>query len=537
MKLENYRYDNLPYSELVATYVDCFQELADCYAGNPFSDEEIRRYAEKYEYPGNRGKLVELLREFNAPYDPDPKARKNIDDLHHDDALVVVTGQQPIIYGGPLLVVHKAMSAVLTARRIHNITGRRVVPVFWLGDEDHDFREMSELKLPGSAGPASLAVDLKGTGYTRVSDVHLDGTFPVFRNRVREALQQTEFSDELWALLDHCYRDGTLWGEAFGNLLTRFFSKHGLVLAGSNNPSIKKFLHPVMEKAVAEADRIGASLEEQTRIFERHQRRQAGVDASLLFYVDEADGRHRLHKNNGHWQSSGERSWTTRELSDIAREHPERLSPNVFLRPLMQDFLLPNIAYIAGPGELAYYGQMKRLYQVFDRQEPFVIPRLSITFVEPAIARILGQVPFRWMEFSGRTEDLEKEFLKRSDEPDIEVLFSRWSQRLTGFREELRKEVVAVDPSLSGAVDSSTASFSKELDKLKGKMIRSVKSNQETQIKRIHRIQQSLFPERQWQEREIGFIYFMNKYGPDIWDRLLDLLEGEPADSHKLVYL
>ena len=203
----------------------------------------------------------------------------------------------------------------------------------------------------------------------------------------------------------------------------------------------------------------------------------------------------------------------------------------------MQDFLLPNIGYVAGPGELAYYGQMKQLYQLFDQPEPFIIPRLSTTLVEPAIARVLDQVPLDWMTFSGRIEDLEKEYLKRSDAPDIDEMFGKWNKRFADLKESLKKDISGIDPSLSGAVDKSAAAFFKEMGKLKGKTIRSVKTDQETQIKRIHRIQQNLFPDREWQERKIAFIYFMNKYGMDLWDQLMKVLDDQPLDSHKLIFL
>lgn len=535
--MQAYRYTDIPYSALVADYIDSFEDLADCYTGNPFSDDQIRTYVDTYTYQGDRKKLVELLKSYNKPFELHEAAKKNLDLLKEKDTLVVVTGQQPMVYGGPLMVVNKTMGAILSARRISRMTGKTVVPVFWIGDEDHDFDEMSVLNLPDSPNPASLNVELPDTGYTRVADLRLDGSFSGFSDKVKEKLPQTDFSDALWQLLNNSYKNGTDWGDAFGRLMAGMFSKHGLILAGSNDPGIKQFIQPVIIKAIEDSDSIKDSLEQQSKIFEKHQSRQAGVEASLLFYVDEKNVRHRLHRTDGSWEIENERRWTTQELVDLAKENPERLSPNVFLRPLMQDFLLPNVGYVAGPGELAYFGQMKNLYSIFDRPEPFIIPRLSTTLIEPAIARVLEQVPFEWMEFSGRKEDLEKEYLKRSNAPDIDDLFSKWNKRFAEFKEELKAEISEIDSTLSGAVDSSSAAFFKEMGKLKGKVTKSVKSDQEVQIRRIHRIRQNLFPEREWQERKIGFIYFMNKYGVDLWDNLLEMLDDDNLDSHKLIYL
>jgi len=409
----------------VTNYIDSFDDLSDCYSGNPFSDDAIRTYAEHYKYKGDRSRLVDLLEAYNQPFELNEAARHNLQLLKNDDTLVVVTGQQPMIYGGPMLIVNKTMTTILMARRISKLTGRDVVPVFWIGDEDHDFQEMSVLNLPDNPKPATLKLDLSNTGYTRVADLNLDGTLSDFTKQVKEKLPETDFSEKLWELLDDSFKSGTDWGVAFGKLISGLFSKHGLILAGSNDPEIKKFIQPVIIKTIEESDGIKESLEHQSRIFEKHQGRQAGVDASLLFYVDEHSVRHRLHRTNDSWQIEDGKSWTTDELVELAKSNPERLSPNVFSRPLMQDFLLPNIGYVSGPGELAYYGQMKQLYELFERPEPFIIPRLSSTLVEPAIARVLDQVPFEWMEFSGRIEDLEKEFLKRSDAPDLDEKFNK----------------------------------------------------------------------------------------------------------------
>ncbi len=537
MKLQSFQYADLPYSSLVADYITSFENLADCYSGNPFSDDQVRDYVDRYAYHGDRTRLFELLKSYNEPFDLHESAKKNLELLKEDDTLVVVTGQQPMVYGGPLMVVNKTMGAILSARRISRLTGRTVVPVFWIGDEDHDFQEMSVLNLPGNPKPDALTVELPGTGYTRVADLRLNGSFAGFSARVKEKLPQTDFSGELWNLLDNSFKDGNGWGDAFGKLMAGLFSKHGLILAGSNDPGIKQFVQPVIVKAIQYSDNIRDSLEKQSKIFEKHQGRQAGVEASLLFYVDEHNVRHRIHRTNGIWEIENERSWTTEALIDLAGKNPERLSPNVFLRPLMQDFLLPNIAYVAGPGELAYFGQMKSLYSIFERPEPFIIPRLSSTLVEPSIARVLDQVPLKWMEFSGRIEDLEKEYLKQSNAPDIDELFNKWNKRFAGLKDELKSEISEIDPTLSGAVDSSSAVFFKEMGKLKGKVTKAVKSDQDIQIKRIHRIQQHLYPDREWQERKIAFIYFMNKYGMDLWDTLLEMLDNDKLDSHKLIFL
>ena len=189
-----------------------------------------------------------------------------------------------MIYGGPLLVINKTMTAILMARRISRLTGRNVVPVFWMGDEDHDFQEMSVLNLPDTPKLASFTLDLQDTGYTRVADLSLNGTLTDFAEQIREQLPETDFSKKLWELLDGSFKSGNDWGVAFGKLLAGLFSKHGLILAGSNDPDIKKFIQPVIIKAIQDSDGIKDSLEQQSKIFEKHQGRQA-VSRHRCFFI------------------------------------------------------------------------------------------------------------------------------------------------------------------------------------------------------------------------------------------------------------
>jgi uncharacterized protein YllA (UPF0747 family) len=200
--------------------------------------------------------------------------------------------------------------------------------------------------------------------------------------------------------------------------------------------------------------------------------------------------------------------------------------------------MVPTLGYVAGPGELAYYGQMKKMYKFFKRSMPAIFPRMSATIIEPSIDRILDELPFEIADYEGRIEDLESKYVERSNQPDIEEIFNDWKQKVEEISEGHKAEIKDIDSTLEGAAGKATAVYFGELDKLKGKVYRSVKQQEETQIKRIRKIKANLFPEGIPQERIISFIYFMNKYGIDIWDRLLqELDENEKFDQHKLIYL
>jgi bacillithiol biosynthesis cysteine-adding enzyme BshC len=266
--------------------------------------------------------------------------------------------------------------------------------------------------------------------------------------------------------------------------------------------------------------------------------KQVLVQESNLFWIDEDRNRIKIQFENGLWQTDGNgHSWSDEELIGAIHASPERFSPNVFLRPIIQDSFLPTFAYAGGPGEIAYHAQMKPMYHMFGLQMPVVIPRFSATMVESGIERIMEKLPFKFFDYKQRIEELEAEYIKRNDPANLEAAFSEWIAAVGTITEQMRKTISEIDTTLEGSAGKAGAAMEAELDKLKGKTYRSLKQQEKTQLIRIDKIKHQLFPDGNLQERELAFIYFMNKYGMDIWDSLYSTLDGHQPDSHKLIYL
>jgi len=383
-----------------------------------------------------------------------------------------------------------------------------------------------------------LGLPSKENDLPTVAEMTITDEIEQLRTDLKSSLYDTDFSDELWSILDASYHSGNSFLQAFGQLIATLFSKHGLVLAGSNNPKVKQATHTFLSESITKAEDIRAELEAQTdRISEKYHQQVTLYDSNL-FYLDGEAGRTKIARNGNGWQTDSGIKWETGQLVEAISEEPQKFSPNVFLRPILQDALLPTLGYVAGPGEAAYYGQMKNMYSCFDLEMPIIFPRLSATLIEPAIDRIINELPFEFYEFNNRIEDLESAYVDRTEQRDIETIFGDWKQKIEGLAEPKTKKIAEVDPTLEGAVGKATAAYFNELDKLKGKVYRAIKQQDETQLKRIRRIKANLFPSDGLQEREIAVIFYMNKYGIDIWDKLLDsLAEDEQFDHHKLIYL
>ncbi|MEX2574700.1 MAG: bacillithiol biosynthesis cysteine-adding enzyme BshC, partial [Balneolaceae bacterium] len=362
--------------------------------------------------------------------------------------------------------------------------------------------------------------------------------FNSLERKLFELLPESDFTPEIREQLKTFYREGTTFRDAFARWFLHIFSGQGVVLAGSDDSGIKSLIAEPMIAAAEHHESFTKHLDEQSaRLEENGFHRQALVQNSNIFYLDPEHGRQKLDMKGGQWKTRNGVAWSSSELVREIRNRPGFFSPNVFLRPLMQDLLIPTLAYVSGPGELSYYAQMKRAYEWMGQDMPMLLPRFSMTLKEPAIERIGKKLPFDFHEYARRIEDLETLYLERTGASDIENLFSSWTAGIEKVTAENMKWIEEIDPTLKASADKAGVLAQKEVSKVKAKTYRAIKKQEKIQLNRIHRIRENLFPGGELQERQVAFIYYLNKYGPDIWDRLGETLKDEIPDSHKIVYL
>ena len=536
MQIKNYPFKKLPFSDLYKTYLDNFSTLGDFYETNPFDFQAVKAKADQVLCSFDRSSIVELLTDFNQRFDTTDAAFANIKRFEDKQSLAIVTGQQLGVYGGPAYTAYKTLTAVHLAQAWEKKLNRPVIPVFWLADEDHDYEEVNSITLLDGNKMRTAALPGLHNYRPPVSELVLPEDLAHIRKEAREAMPGTDFTDKLWEMLDACFHPGVRFDQAFGNFIAKLFSGHGLVLAGSNTRPVKKLAGSWLKTAIESADEIRDALERQSAKIKIQFRQQATLYDSNLFYLDEP-GRVKIIRNGTHWKTDTGQHWQTQELLEEIDQYPERFSPNVFLRPVLQDKLLPTLGYVAGPGEIAYYGQMKTMYRFFDSSMPVIFPRMSATVIEPAIDRIAQELPFEIHEYDKRIEDLETEFVDRTEQLDIEAVFSEWKHKIEELAAPETEKIMAIDPTLKGAAGKATTVYLKELDKLENKVYRAVKKQEQIQLNRIRRIKSQLFPGG-LQERNIATIYYMNKYGTDIWDRILQQLDDDESfREHKLIYI
>lgn len=531
-------FQQLPFSDIFRDYTADFSKLDNFFSQDPFATDVWSLRIKNVVYRKNRTELREVLQAFNPHDSTHPNALRNIERLtQSEQAYTVVTGQQLSIAGGPLFTMFKILSAVHAARQAESVLQVPVIPIFWLADEDHDFEEISRLRYPGNPDWTSVELSKPTPAGQPVSLVNVDSTWQETLRKISEALIPNEFREEVMALLNKAYLPGSTHGEAFSRLISHVFSPLGVVIAGSFQKKSRLMLRDDIISLLRDTELLHNALETQSEALDTVYHRQASVNLSNWFYINNDKQREKLTYSDGNWSSASCAPVSTEGLIRLFEANPLCLSPNVFLRPLLQDKLLPNLCYVAGPGEIAYYAQMKRLYAAAGLSMPVIVPRLSATIIDTGTARHLEELPFVLHEYNQRIEDIEKQYLDREAIFDIQAFSDQWITELESLADQRVRQVEALDATLAATLAKAKQDQINTVHQLRQKMLRSQKNKHEVQLKRLMKVQQTVFPGRELQERVMPFIYLINKFGPSVVERLLHETSTLSLRQHHLIYL
>ena len=525
---------------LVADYADRFAALSSLFAGNPADTDAWRATIARVQAaPRDRalvaGVLADQLERRSAP----DQARQAASALADPSSVAIVTGQQAGAFGGPLYTVLKAVTAIQLARRVQAQHGVPVVPVFWVDSEDHDWEEIqtaTTLDADSNLTEATLPSP-PGAGSHPVGALVLDETVNEVVAAFARTLPPTEFTQELVASLNRHYRPGATVGGAFAGWIDELLGRHGLVVFDAADPRVKP---AVAELFVAElgdpartsslVKRAGASM----AALGHPPQVEPADDAVNLFYLDES-GRRPIKMRDGVY-AVGTAVRPPKELQAEAGAHPERFSPNVILRPIVQDKLFPTICYIAGPSELAYQAQLGGVYRAFGVEPPLLHSRASATILDSPSARFLEKHDVAFESLQAQDESVLNHLLERQLPASIDQLIHAFERHIHDQATALREAVKAVDPTLSGAVDTTADKLNETIRHLQNKIVQASKKKDETMRRQFKRTRDLAFPGGHPQERILNVAYFANRYGDAFVDRLLGELPVSAA-CHYLVTL
>ncbi|MCM3902556.1 MAG: bacillithiol biosynthesis cysteine-adding enzyme BshC, partial [Pyrinomonadaceae bacterium] len=348
-------------------------------------------------YVVKRSLVCDALETMNMRWGAGEETLKNIALLREDDCIAVVSGQQAGLFTGPLYTIYKALSAVKLAGCLTQ-RNTKAVPVFWIASEDHDFVEVAaaefinrDCRLDRIEVPVDLHREAQPVGH-----VKLDESINSVLSRLFELLPASEFAADVKSLLQKAWQPGHGYADSFATMMTSLLSRYGLVFLDPLDPGLKKLAAPLYAKAAAGALEIGQALERRSRELEEagyHAQVMASANSFPLFIHNEAGQRHAVTRlENGKYKAKEcEEEHTAEELAELALRHPERFSPNVTLRAVVQDYLLPTIAYYGGAAEIAYFAQTAEVYRLLERPVTPILPRSSLTMIEHHTGKTLAR--------------------------------------------------------------------------------------------------------------------------------------------------
>ncbi len=522
---------------LVRDYCHAFERLKAFYAGSPSGESSwasaIARRRSQPPEPGISDILVAQLAARGAPAEAQAAAAR----LAEPGALAVVTGQQAGLFGGPLFTLLKALTSVRLARKLAREHDATVIPIFWVDAEDHDLDEIRSCPvLDSDLALQRVTLDLGAPPGTAAASVLLTGSIREATARLRTLLPPTEFTDDLIAGLDAAYAEGTRLVEAFARWIDTLAGASGLVVFDASDAAAKPLVRSVFARelqATGETARLAAAAGAKLVTRGYHAQVEPPSDTVALFQLDGA--REPIRIRSGGF-TVGDRPVDTASLMRDVETHPARFSPNVLLRPIVQDALFPTVAYVAGPNELAYLGQLREVYTSFGVPMPVIHPRTSATIVDAATLKFLCRYELGFEELQPRDDATLNRLLASRLPDEIEQVLGDTETSVAEQLSRLEHAVPVIDPTLAGAVQSTKGRMERDLRNLRGKIIQAAKRRDDTLRRQFHRARAQAFPDGTPQERAVGAVYFLNRYGDAFIERLLADLPLDPG-QHWLLSL
>jgi len=543
-------------SPAALAYLNDFARVAPAYEYDWTRQESFARraaYLNGGGWAGDRAAVAAALERYNQALGADEAALAGARLLAQPGTLAAVTGQQAGILTGPAYSIYKAMTTIRLARLQSERLGVPVVPVFWIAGEDHDWHEVSWVMVPAGDRAHRLALSERFDGERRsVALAPMPSSVEAVIDEFEALMPDTEFKAEVVARLREAAAappalepDATggqpSLADWFGRLMAWIFRGTGLVFLNSADPALRGIEAPFFAHALERQAEVEAACERGVHRWERQLGFACTVDLApgslnLFLYVD-GDRLPLVGEGDRVWvRGNPELSWSRAELIDLAWRHPERFSTNVVLRPVVQSFLLPDLLYAGGPGEINYLGLYRDVYRTMGQQMPVLVPREGFTLVEPPIARVLQKQGLTLDDAFHRLEERKQELLEREDRLGIIAAFASFRQDFDGRYAELADLVLQLDPQLRQVVEENRRQIEHQINRLEEKARQQHRKNCETSVRQFDRIRAHLMPHG-LQERAFSILPYLVKYGPDLVRRLVDEVPLVEGWSHRAIYL
>ncbi|MDF1545243.1 MAG: bacillithiol biosynthesis cysteine-adding enzyme BshC, partial [bacterium] len=453
-------------------------------------------------------------------------------------AVCVFSGQQACLFGGPLLVIIKALGIVKAAREYEKLLKRPVIPIFWIAGDDHDFEEVNHTFLLDRqteavkieyATPPTLELPTADIRFEDIAELHRA------KELLKETLGQTDFTPDLYDLLEHAYTAEDNFVTAFGKLMAALTKDTGLVLFNPCDKEVKELASPFFAEIINRQEEMHTIVNGRNgSILDSgyHVQVEKKDNASYLFYNRE--GRTAVMRDESKFKV-GDCSYSVEELLDCLNQHPERFSPDVMTRPLFQSYLFPVLSQKGGPSEIAYLAQINPLFTLFNLAPPVHVARPTATVIESRYEKLLDEYKIDFVELTGDIEQVINRVMSSSFPEDLEKRFESLRSDVRHRFGEFSKESLKFDKSLEKFAAQIMGKIDFNLNAFEGKIFASHKKKLSDTRDRIYRLWNTLYTNRGLQERSLNINYFIARYGFGFVDFLYESLDVDEK-AHQLIY-
>ncbi|MBI4811092.1 MAG: bacillithiol biosynthesis cysteine-adding enzyme BshC [Ignavibacteriales bacterium] len=520
------------FSLLYKDFIDDFQKVHRFYETDFHSLSSLHDVANKLSKRfTHRELLVQVLLKQNQRYGVSQSTIDNINLLHDHRTLAIVTGQQVGILSGPLYTIYKTITTIKLAKELNNVLPEfRFVPIFWLEGEDHDFGEVNKVNILNTDNsPVTLEYLLSskigGKNLGSVGELIFDNNLEHFLDALQKTLANTEFKQSVIDFIKTHYRQGISFNQAFVSFMSKLFENDGLIFISSNDVRFKKILSPIFLKEIYEYPRVSQLIIEQSAHLEEQYHAQIKTKALNLFYFHK-NGRYLIEPRDNDFSLKGTRHIISKdEMLRSVQDAPELFSPNVALRPICQDTILPTAVYVAGPSEIAYFAQLKKVYNYFNLTMPMIYPRATVTLIEEKFERIMEKYQVELMEIFGDISKVETKVIDIVSEVKIDEMFAEAFQKVADLTNEMKYGLNYIDGTLIGSLDTTKEKIEQQLSVLKDKVVEAQKRKYDIALRQIGKVINNIYPNTNFQERELNIVYFLNKHGFDFIHSLKNAIE------------
>jgi bacillithiol biosynthesis cysteine-adding enzyme BshC len=505
------------FSKLIAQYLEGKETLSSFYNESPCLESFEKTIARRAQLPINRKVLVESLTEQNKDFDPSEKTTQHIQNLLNDNCFTVTTGHQLNLFTGPLYFIYKIVSVLNLAKDLKQKHPENdFVPVYWMATEDHDFEEVNHFNL------FNKKYQLEHSKNGAVGQLKLEGVEALLE-ALKNDLGDRSNAEEVLKLFSQFYTSSNTYTQAIKGIVNHLFGKHGLVIIDGNDTSLKGLMFDEFKSELLEKKNRGFINVTSEKLKELGFKPQLTPREINLFYLKEGLRARIIFEEGFYKVLNTSIQFSENELITELATFPERFSPNAPMRCLYQEKILPNLAYIGGGGELAYWFQLKEMFDANHISFPILGLRNSVLFVDQGSAKRITKLGLTTSDLFTETELLIKAYLKNGSAVVLEL--HEEEKAISMLFNEIGNKASLIDASLSPMIKAELQKSLKSIKNIENRLVKAEKKKEEVGVGQLKSLKEKLFPKNALQERHDNLISLLVFYGEDVIDELIDQLE------------